>query len=49
MEHEKGQLKAGMLADLVLLSKDIAHLPAEKLAEVQATMTVCDGKIVYQA
>ena len=49
MEHEKGTLKAGGLADLVLLSEDIFNLPSESLATLSAALTVCGGKIVHQS
>jgi predicted amidohydrolase YtcJ len=48
-EEEKGQLKAGMLADMVLLSDDLFAIPPEALADVQPTLTMCDGRIVYEA
>ncbi|MEI7845723.1 MAG: amidohydrolase [Chloroflexota bacterium] len=48
-EHQKGQLKTGYLADLVLLSENIFEIPAEQLAEVQPLMTMVDGSIVYTA
>jgi predicted amidohydrolase YtcJ len=48
-EGEKGQLKAGMLADLVLLSDDIFSIPPAALADVRPLLTMCDGRIVYEA
>lgn len=47
-EHEKGQLRAGMLADMVLLSHDIFSMPPETIDQVQPVMTMCDGRIMYQ-
>ena len=46
-EHDKGQLKAGMFADLVLLSEDITQTPPDKLAELRADLTICGGQIVF--
>ncbi len=48
-ENQKGQLKAGMLADMVLLSEDIFAIPPEELAQVHPLVTMCDGRIVYEA
>lgn len=49
MEHKKGQLKAGMLADLVLLSADLFKTAPEAIKDVRPVMTLCDGRIVYEA
>jgi hypothetical protein len=48
-EHQKGQLKVGYLADIVLLAEDIFNIPTDKLAEAQPVLTMCDGRIVYEA
>ncbi len=48
-EHEKGQIKPGYLADLVLLSEDIFQIPPEELDKVEPLMTMVNGKIVYEA
>jgi hypothetical protein len=48
-ENEKGQLRVGMLADMVLLSEDIFATPAETLDQVHPILTVCNGRIVYEA
>jgi hypothetical protein len=47
-EQRKGSLKAGMLADLVVLSTDIFDAPAEELASTTVAVTIFDGKIVYR-
>jgi predicted amidohydrolase YtcJ len=46
-EEVKGQLRAGMLADLVLLDRDLFALEGEELAEARPVLTVCDGRVVY--
>ena len=48
-EAEKGMLKEGYLADLVLLSGDIFATKKEDLPEMSVAMTVCDGQIDYEA
>lgn len=47
MEDQKGMIKPGMLADLVLLSEDLFATPDEDLARVSPLLTVCDGRIVF--
>jgi hypothetical protein len=47
-EHQKGRLKPGFLADMVLLSEDIFHYPAEDLAKVQPLVTMVDVRIVFE-
>lgn len=48
MELEKGQLKAGRLADLVLLSQDVFAAPSEHLSTLTAALTVCGGVVVHR-
>ena len=47
-EDVKGQIKVGMLADLVLLSDNIFEVEAEALKNVSAEITLCNGRIVYE-
>jgi predicted amidohydrolase YtcJ len=47
-EGIKGQLAAGQLADLVVLSADLFAIPPEKIKEVRPLLTVCDGRIVFR-
>jgi predicted amidohydrolase YtcJ len=48
-EHVKGRLAAGYLADLVLLDADLFALSGEEIAKVRPVLTVCDGRVVYEA
>jgi predicted amidohydrolase YtcJ len=48
-EARKGQLKVGMLADMVLLSEDVIALPTEDLGSITVKLTMMGGKIVYAA
>jgi predicted amidohydrolase YtcJ len=47
-EQRKGTLARGMLADIVILSNDIFESRPEALRETAVTVTIFDGKIVYQ-
>jgi predicted amidohydrolase YtcJ len=47
-EQVKGQIRPGMLADLVLLSADLFATPPEELNGVEPVLTICNGKVVYQ-
>ena len=48
-EDVKGTLKPGMLADFVLLDRDITAIPPEEIADAQVLKTVVGGRIVYSA
>lgn len=48
MEHRKGMLKSGMLADVVVLSGNLEKTEAEALHEVRPVLTICDGRVVWQ-
>ena len=48
MENEKGQVKEGYLADLVLFSHDLFELPPEEIRSAKAVMTMVDGRIVHE-
>jgi predicted amidohydrolase YtcJ len=50
-EHQegvKGSLQPGKLADLIVLTEDIFHVPSNELDKVRVHMTVFDGRIIYQ-
>lgn len=48
MEHRKGRLKCGYLADIVVLSRDIEEIQADVLHEVVPVMTICGGRTSYR-
>jgi len=48
-QGKKGQIKAGQLADLVILSKDYFSVPKEEIKGIESVLTMVDGKIVYAA
>lgn len=49
MEHRKGRLKPGYLADIVVLSGNIEEIDPEDLHLVRPATTICGGRITYQA
>ncbi|MET0241420.1 MAG: amidohydrolase, partial [Sphingobium sp.] len=44
---KKGQIKAGQLADLALLSGDYFAVPEDEIVHLHSVLTVLGGKIVY--
>ena len=48
-EKQKGKLEPGMLADLIVLDRDITSVPPAKLLEAQVLRTVVGGKTVFEA
>lgn len=47
-EQRKGRLAPDMLADIVVLSKDLFALPPEQLTEAEVAFTIFDGKVVFE-
>ncbi|HKW75468.1 MAG TPA: amidohydrolase [Terriglobales bacterium] len=47
-ENEKGQLRPGMLADFVVLDRDITKIAPEEILKTRVLRTVVGGKTVYQ-
>jgi len=48
-EKQKGKLEPGMLADFVVLDRDISAVPPAKILETKVLRTVVGGKTVYEA
>ena len=48
MEHRKGMLKPGMLADVIMLSGDIEATDPHKIDQMSVELTICDGIITHQ-
>ena len=46
-EGRKGMLKPGMLADFVLLDRDLTEIPPDSIPDTQILRTVVGGKVVY--
>ena len=47
-DRRKGVLAPGMLADVVVLTRDIAATPPATATDVQVAATIFDGRIVFQ-
>ena len=47
-EKEKGTIAVGMLADLVVHSKDLLSIAPREILTTEADMTVFDGRVVYE-
>lgn len=48
-EDVKGQIKAGMLADFIVLSQDIQQIPSKELLDVKVLQTVVGGKLKFES
>lgn len=48
-EKEKGKLVAGMLADFVVLDRDVTASAPQKILETKVLRTIVGGKTVYEA
>ena len=47
-KRKRGQIAKGYEADFTILDRNVFEIEAEEIKEVQAEMTVIDGKIVYR-
>lgn len=48
-EKQKGMLARGMLADFVIIDRDITRVPAETIRDARVMLTVVGGQEVYSA
>jgi predicted amidohydrolase YtcJ len=48
-ENEKGAIAPGKLADVVILSRDIFTIDPNEIEKVKVSMTIMDGRVVYEA
>lgn len=47
-EKEKGEIKAGMYADLIVQSKDLLTIPYKEILTTEPVYTIFNGKIIYE-
>ena len=48
-EHRFGQLKPGMLADIVVMDRDLEAEPVETIDQARAAITFCGGEVTWEA
>jgi predicted amidohydrolase YtcJ len=48
-EKSKGMLKAGMLADVVVIDRDLFAIPAVQIKDAKVVLTMVGGRIVHAA
>ncbi len=48
LEQEQGSIEVGKRADFVILDRNLFELPAAQINEAKVTMTVFDGRTVYE-
>jgi predicted amidohydrolase YtcJ len=46
-EDRKGIIRAGMLADLVLIDRDLTAIPPDTLRDAEVVTTIVGGRVVY--
>ena len=47
-EHEKGKIVVGMLADFVVLDRDVTAVPPREILAAKVLRSVVGGKTVYE-
>ena len=47
-EHRRGMLRPGMLADVVVLDRDLRQIPADSIRAARVLATVVGGAVVHQ-
>lgn len=47
-EKEKGEIKVGMLADLIVHSKDLLTIPHKEIMQTAPIYTIFNGRIIYE-
>lgn len=48
MEERKGMLKPGMLADMVLLERNLLLIPPQQIMDTRVDLTIVGGRVVYE-
>jgi predicted amidohydrolase YtcJ len=48
LENKQGSIEVGKRADLVVLDRNLFDIPSSEISEATVTMTIFDGRTVYQ-
>ncbi len=48
MEDRKGMIKAGYLADIVIVNADLLNLPENEIMKTKVDYTITGGKVVFE-
>lgn len=48
-EHRKGRLRPGMMADIAVMSHDLEAMDPETLDTARAMLTICAGRVTWEA
>jgi predicted amidohydrolase YtcJ len=48
-ENVRGSIEAGKSADVVVWSDDMYSIPADKIRELEAELTIVEGRIVHKS
>ena len=48
-DRDKGTISPGKLADVVVLSEDLFQIPAERIKDTHAAITIVGGRVVYDS
>ena len=49
MEHAGGSIEVNKVADFQILDKDVMTCPVNEIGQAKVVMTICGGKVVYEA
>jgi predicted amidohydrolase YtcJ len=47
-EGEKGTIRAGMLADVATIDRDITRIPSAEISDARVTMTIAGGRVIHE-
>jgi hypothetical protein len=47
-ETEKGEIKTGMLADLIVHSKNLMTIPPKEILQTEPLFTIFNGEVIYE-